>query len=194
MVGHRAVFYLPEACNPDIHRSVMLSEAEEALYRSDICTFGTLYYYRQAILEHLCGYDLKVWGNVPDWLVNRIGSRHLGRGVYEEDKCKAVAGAKIVLNSLHYGEIQAINCRAFEVAGCGGFQLMSYTPAVAEHFEIGKEVEVFHSRKALIEKIDYYLARPEKRAEIAAAGQRRAYAEHTYRQRLATLIDIAGRG
>lgn len=191
MVGHKAVFYLPEACNPEFHRLVMLSGDDVKLYQSEICTFGTLYYYRQAILEHLCGYDLKVWGNVPDWLIDRIGSKHLGVGVYEKEKCKAISGAKIVLNSLHFGEIQSINCRAFEVAGCAGFQLISFTTAVAEHFEIGKEVEVFRNLTELTDKIDYYLARPEKRLEIGMAGQRRAYAEHTYRQRLSKLIEIS---
>jgi spore maturation protein CgeB len=114
----------------------------------------------------------------------------LGRGVYETDKCKAVAGAKIVLNSLHFAEINGLNCRTFEVSGCGGFQLMSYSPAIAEHFEIGKEVEVFHDRNELIEKVEYYLLEHEKREKIARAGQRRAYAEHTYSHRLSMLIDL----
>ena len=192
MVGHPAAYYLPEACNPEVHKTVDLTESEHAEYRSDICTFATLYYYRQAILEPLRKYDLKVWGNVPDWLVNRLGDQHAGRVVYENDKCKAVAGAKIVLNTLHFAEINGLNCRAFEVAGCGGFQLISFSPAISEHFEIGKEIEVFHDHRELKEKIDYYLARPEARHRIAAASQSRAHKEHTYENRLSRLIDTIG--
>jgi spore maturation protein CgeB len=191
-VGHPAVYYLPEACNPQLHKSVALSHADRSTFASDICMFGTLYYYRQAILEHLYRYDLKVWGDVPDWLINRIGTKHTGALVYEEDKCKAVAGTKIVLNTLHYGEIEGLNCRAFEVAGCGGFQLVSWTPAVEEHFKVGEEIEVYHDRNELTEKVEFYLEQPERRHEIALAGQRRAYAEHTYRHRLARLVDLSG--
>lgn len=189
MAGHPAVCYLPEACNPEFHRSIPDTEEGDRRYQSDICTFATLYYYRQAILEPLCKYDLKVWGDVPDWLINRIGSRHMGAGVYEDEKRKAVAGAKIVLNTLHYGEINGLNCRTFEVAGCGGFQLMTYSPAISQHFEIGKEVEVFRNKQELLDKIDYYLDRPEMRRRIAHAGQVRAYAEHTYEKRLSELLE-----
>ncbi len=189
MAGHQAVYYLPEACNPEFHRSIPASEAHDPRYQSDICTFATLYYYRQAILEPLCKYDLKVWGNVPDWLINRIGTRHMGAVVHEDEKRKAVACAKIVLNTLHYGEINGLNCRAFEIAGCGGFQLMTYSPAISQHFEIGKEVEVFRNRQELLDKIDYYLDRPEMRRQIAHAGQARAHAEHTYEKRLSELLE-----
>ena len=193
MAGHPSVHYLPEACNPQFHKSAVLSDAERARFASEICTFGTLYYYRQAILEPLCRYDLKVWGTVPEWLVDRLGAKHMGAGVYEEDKCKAVAGAKIVLNTLHYGEIEGLNCRAFEIAGCGGFQLVSWSPALAEHFSVGEEIEVYHDRGELIEKIEFYLEQPRRRQEIAAAGQRRAYAEHTYRHRLERLLALVCR-
>ncbi|HUJ54001.1 MAG TPA: glycosyltransferase [Steroidobacteraceae bacterium] len=191
MAGHPHVHYLPEACNPAVHRSVELTAEEREYFGADICTFGTLYYYRQALLQALEGYDLKVWGHVPDWLVHRLGARHMGRPVYEADKCKAVAGAKIVLNTLHYGEINGLNCRAFEAAGCGAFQLMSYSPAAAAHFEPDREVVLFRSRRELIDRIDHYLAHPEESVAIARAAQRRAYAEHTYQHRLGRLLELS---
>lgn len=190
MVGHKYVHYLPEACSPSVHKRVSVEGDERPYYAADICTFGTLYYYRQAILEPLRRYRLKVWGQVPDWMVNTLGDAHMGRGVYEEEKCKAIGCSHIVLNTLHFAEIDGLNCRAFEVAGCGGFQLMSYSAAVSRHFEIGKEVEVFRTRDELLDKVDYYLERPETCRLIAEAGQRRAYMEHTYEKRLEELISV----
>ncbi len=186
------VHYLPEACNPIYHKRVKLREEEKSSYASEICTFGNVYYYRQAILESLAKYDLQVWGHRPDWLIDRLGARFKGRPVYEEEKCKAVAGAKIVLNTLHFGEVNGLNCRAFEVAGCGGFQLASFSPAIQEHFRIGEQIEIFRNKSELLEKTDHYLNHPEQAQSIAKAGQERAYAEHTYAHRLQDLIQLSG--
>ena len=185
------VHYLPEACNPVYHRRVDLTEDEMKHYGSEICTFGNVYYYRQAILEPLVKYDLQVWGHRPDWLIDRLNGKFMGRPVYEEEKCKVIAGAKIVLNTLHFGEINGLNCRAFEVAGCGGFQLASYSPAIQEHFKIGEEIEVFRDKSELFDKIDYYLDHQDKAMAIARAGNERAYAEHTYELRLKKLIELS---
>jgi spore maturation protein CgeB len=186
------VHYLPEAFNPVYHKIVELNEDDKQNFECDIFTYGNLYYYRQALLEPLLKYKLRVYGHRPAWLVDRIGDSFVDRAVYEEEKCKAVAGAKITLNSLHFGEIQGLNARTFEVAGCGGFQLSSYSPAVHEHFNVGKEIEVFKDRNELLEKVDYYLGHPEKALAIAAAGYKRARAEHTYEQRLNKIMEISG--
>ncbi len=192
MAGLPSVHYLPEACNPKVHRAVVVSEADRARYAADVMTYGTLYYYRQAILTALSDFDLKVWGGRPDWLVFRLPGRHMGRGIYTAEKCKAVHAASIVLNTLHYGEIRGLNARAFEIAGIGGFQLMSHSPAVDEHFVVGKEIETFSTREELVEKVRHYLGAPEQRAAIAAAGQRRAYRDHTFTQRIKVLLEVSG--
>jgi spore maturation protein CgeB len=181
-------YYLPEACNPTYHKSVELSDEEKRVYTSDICAYGNIYYYRQKILESLKKYDLKVWGNRPDWLIDRLNGQYQGGPVYEDDKCKAISGAKIVLNTLHFGEIRGLSCRVFEVAGCGGFQIVGHSPAIEEHFKIGEQVEVFRDRAELLEKVDYYLDNQEKAKSIAMAGQERAYTEHTYKHRLRELL------
>ncbi|MDF1553819.1 MAG: glycosyltransferase [Deferrisomatales bacterium] len=194
MAGLPSVHYLPEACNPHVHRTVELSDGDRERYAADVMTYGSLYYYRQAILTALKEFDLKIWGAKPDWLVDRLPGRHLGRGIFEEEKCKAVHAASITLNTLHYGEVEGLNARAFEIAGIGGFQLLSHSPVVEDHFVVGREVETFSSRKELVEKVRYYLGEPEKMATIAAAGQRRAYAEHTFCHRLQELTLVSDVG
>ena len=192
MAGLPSVHYLPEACNPRIHRTVKLRAEEKARYKADVMTYGSLYYYRQSILTALNEFDLKVWGAKPDWLVDRLPGRYMGRGIFEEEKCKAVHAARIALNTLHYGEVRSLNARAFEIAGIGGFQLMSHSSIVNDHFVIGEEIETFTSRRELVEKVRYYIEKPEERGSIAAAGQRRAHADHTFRQRLLTLLELSG--
>jgi spore maturation protein CgeB len=182
--------YLPEACNPVVHRTVTPTAGDKERFGCDVTTAATLYYYRAAILEALSGLDLRVWGSVPRFYDGPLRSVASGRSVHMRDKAACFNAAKIVINTLHPMEMGGINARAFEVAGCGGFQLMTHCEAVARHFEPGKEIETFRDLAELREKVRYYLAHEDERRAIAAAGQRRAHAEHTYRQRLQQMLNI----
>jgi spore maturation protein CgeB len=190
MIKSTSFFYLPEACNPRVHRTVELSEEERKVYGCDVMIAGTLYYYRQEILRHLADFDLKIWGRRPDWLLSRLSVPHRGREVFTDDKARAANGARICLNTLHYGEVDGLNVRAFELAGCGGFQLISSVPVLAQHFDIGSEIIAFRSTGELVELVRHYLDRPELAAEIAVRGQHRAHREHTYEHRLREILRI----
>ena len=191
MIASTKFHYLAEACNPRVHRPLPLSSADRDQYGCDAMLAGTLYYYRQEILERLACFDLKVWGAQPDWLVHRLPGKSTGRYVHGDDKVRAALAAKVCVNTLHYAEVNALNCRAFEIAGCGGFQLVTHVPVIADHFEPGSEVVTFNSAAELVEKITYYLRNPGEAAAIAARGQVRAHRDHTYEQRLHELLGIA---
>lgn len=190
MVKSTPFYYLPEACNPAVHRTLSLSMEERATYACDVMIAGTLYYYRQEILRHLTQFNLKPWGLRPDWLIDRLDIDYPGHEVFMDAKAKAARGARICLNTLHYGEVDGLNARAFEIAGCGGFQLITSVPVLREHFEIGSEIVAFRSTDELVELIRYYLSEPELTSAIAQRGQQRAYREHTYRHRLRDIIRI----
>jgi spore maturation protein CgeB len=115
----------------------------------------------------------------------------MGSEVTLEAKARAARAARIALNPLHYAEVNALNCRAFELAGCGAFQLMTAVPVVAEHFEPGVEIETFRNITELVDKIRHYLRHPEDAAEIARRGSLRAHREHSYEHRLADILRIA---
>lgn len=187
MIKSTPFFYLPEACNPQVHRSAVLSGEDEKRYGCDVMIAGTLYYYRQEILRQLASFDLKVWGLQPDWLLNRLERRSLPP-VFMEQKAKAAKAARICLNTLHYGEVDGLNARAFELAGCGGFQLVTSVPVLSEHFAIDSEIVAFGSVDELKEKVRFYLDHPQLAAEIAARGQLRAHREHTYESRLQSIL------
>jgi len=191
MIDSTRFHYLPEACNPRVHRPIAAGPKDRAPYGCDVMIAGTLYYYRQEILLQLSEFDLKVWGLKPDWLDYRLGIPYPGREALFDDKARAVAGARICLNAMHYGEVNGLNCRAFEIAGCGGFQLITAVPVLAEHFRIGEEIVEFRSVAELQELIRFYLAHPELAAEIARKGQERAHREHTYERRLSEIIRVS---
>ena len=185
--------YLPEACNPMWHTPVELSDEDRQRYSCEIAGIGTLHYYRARVLEPLQQYDLKIWGsNRPRWLVSPVSRNYAGAAVVELEKSKALRVAKIVVNVIHYSEIEGVNNSLFEIAGCGAFQIASWQRSIPEIFDVGREIVTFESRSELLDKVRYYLAHQEERNEIAYNGQQRAHRDHTYEQRLNTILRTVG--
>lgn len=185
------VYYLPECFNPARH-VLKDSDADDVdRYRCDITTAGNPHSYRVAFFKHLAAYDVRIWGApAPLWMPSGPVSRMFrGRPVFNEDKARAFTGAKIVINNLHYSEIWGVNARTFEAAGVGAFQLVDWRPGLSQLFEDGKELVSFRGMADLRRKIDYWLPRDAERREIADAGKRRAYRDHTYEKRLKLLLD-----
>ena len=191
MIRSTRFLYLPEACNPRMHRPVPLTASDRQSFGCDVMIAGTLYYYRQEILQQLSSFDIKVWGYRPTWLVDRIPGRFMGRDVHGDDKVRACLASKICLNTLHYAEINGLNCRAFELAGCGGFQLVNRVPVLLDHFTPDVEVATFESIDELRDKINFYLANPAAATAIAENGRRRAHRDHTYEHRLRDILQVA---
>ena len=191
MVRSTRFHYLPEACNPRVHRPLALSEADHQAYGCDVAIAGTLYYYRHEILRSLDEFDVRVWGYAPCWLDDKLRARRMGREVLMDEKVRAMRAARVALNTLHFGEVCSLNCRAFELAGCGAFQLITASPVLAEHFLPGEEIETYASVEELQEKVRHYLKHPESAAAMAARGQQRAHREHTYEHRLKEILALA---
>jgi spore maturation protein CgeB len=82
-----------------------------------------------------------------------------------------------------------VNPRTFEIAACGAFQLVDGRSLLGELFS-DEEMVKFSDLHDLRDKIDYYLQRPEKRAEFAEKGRRRVLAEHTYEKRMEELLAL----
>ncbi len=100
----------------------------------------------------------------------------------------------ICLNLVKGNWEAALIIRHFETTAHGAFTLSYEMGELSDSFEIGKECAVFHDEAELLEKIDYYLARPDERREIAAAGQRRTLSEHLYSHRITTLVELLRKG
>jgi spore maturation protein CgeB len=182
-------YYLPECFNPMRHRADR-SRTPDPRYRCDVCTAGNMHSWRVLVFSHLSAVDVKMWGlQAPLWMPRDLTSRqYQGRPVYNEDKAAAFLGAKIVLNTLHYGEMWGVNVRTFEAAGIGAFQLVDRRPGLSQLFEEEREIVAYDGIEDMKRKIAYWLPRDAERAEISAAAMRRAHREHTYEHRLELLL------
>jgi spore maturation protein CgeB len=191
-LGWKHVFYLPQACDPELHHPIELSDDERRVYGCDLTIAGNMHMFRAAQLAPLAERDLKIWGAPPPaWLDHPIMRRHQHRFVAGDEKCKAMVGAKIVLNNNHFSEIAGTNKRTFEVAAMGAFQLTD-TPALADVFEPDVEVASYDSLPDMLEKVEHYLERAEIRQQMAQRARRRAVAEHTFAHRWAAKMDVLG--
>lgn len=190
--GLQHVHWLPEACEPRVHHPLPLSEEDRRRFGCDLMIYGNPYPYRLRLLEGLADMDLRMYGNGPvRFYGHRLERNWQGEDLYWDRKIKAVLAAKIVVNTSHYGEIESVNARTFEVAGIGGFQVAD-APKVADFFKPGEEIVTFCGPKELRERIEHYLQRPEERRAIAERARERAHREHTYEKRLAKLLEVVG--
>ena len=191
-IGATNVHFLPEACEPTVHRPAEPSAEDRLNYECDVLVYGNMYVYRVRLLERLLdqGFNIRLFGNSPPlWLKSPARKLWQGRGITGDEKGRAIACAKIVLSSSHFGEVESANARIFETAGIGGFQLAD-APGVATYFEPGREIALFRGPEDLLARIRHYLNAPSERAAIAAAGRERALRDHTFVMRLERMFEI----
>ena len=104
---------------------------------------------------------------------------------------RVLAKAGIAVNRhIDVAEEYANNMRLYEATGVGSLLLTDAKLNLGELFEVGQEVVAYRDEDELVDAVEHYLAHEEERAAVAAAGQRRTLADHTYPVRMRELADI----
>jgi len=193
--GQPNAFYLPLAALPDFHRPLENTPAAQRKYGAKVSFLGAGYPNRRAAFRHLRHLDFKIWGS--DWDGDDTLAAHVqrqGERISSEDAVRIYNASQINLN-LH-SSVQSrelvppgdfVNPRAFELAACGAFQLVDRRELMPELFA-DDEMATFSNLEELLEKIDYFLARPEERAAFAERGRQRVLRDHSYHKRMESLI------
>ena len=125
-------------------------------------------------------------------LISReLQARITDRAVWGKELHLLLAQSKIVLNitrSDFYGAETGVNLRIFEAVAAGCFLLTDHCDELKELFEIGKEIDTFHTSGELAEKVHYYLEHEEERTRIAQCGHARFMRSHTWRARIRQML------
>mgnify|MGYP001171398301 CR=1 FL=1 len=104
------------------------------------------------------------------------------------------SAAKLVFNRSLRDDI---NMRVFEGL-CSGSLLITNDLAINGQNELfipGEHLITYHSAEDLLEKVNYYLAHDGERKRIAASGQAHVLQKHTYRHRMAAVLEeMRGKG
>ena len=194
--GFRGV-YQPLAFDPRV-----LDDLDEAPIDRDVVFVGSLHRYRHhrqggellaAAAEQL---PLELWGyRAESWPADSAVRRAYRGEAWGLEMLRILRSARVSLN--RHSEAargNANNLRLYEATGVGSLLLTDEKRNLHELFEPGREVVVYRDAGDLVARARYYLDHEEERNEIAAAGQRRTLADHTFERRiseLATLLDEA---
>jgi spore maturation protein CgeB len=190
-------YWLPFACDPELHRRVTLSPEEKSLYGCDIAFVGSLhldlYPNRLPMLEALADFKMGVWGPGARALPasSPVYGKIRGDGIGYEEWVRIYSAARIVLCAHSSGPdepCRQASPRVYEVLACGGFLLCDDQPDVRALFEDGRDLVIFRDLSDLKQKARYYLDHDRERREIAARGHGKVLTDHTYRHRVAALI------
>ncbi|MBI4561110.1 MAG: glycosyltransferase [Candidatus Rokubacteria bacterium] len=165
---HPRVYWLPYACDPDIHRD---SGGERTL---DIAFVG-----KPAI------------GNrerTLTRLARQYRMNNYRRFYTTAEMVRTYSEAKIVVNKPIKRDL---NMRVFDALACGS---MLITERIGNGQEVlfrdGEHLATYENENGLFELVEYYLRRDEERNAIAARGCDLVARDHTYLHRARDLMDV----
>jgi spore maturation protein CgeB len=192
----RQSVFLPHGYDPEIHRPLRLNQNDCERYGCDVSLIATHAAKKEHAVRELVAYrpnlHLRIWGNL--WSTNNQSaqlSQYLAGPALEGNLySKAIKASKVnlAIMGVRPGIEDKTTTRTYEIPACGGFMLHERTSEVLELYEEGKEIACFSDAKELGDKIDYYLAHPEERVAIAAAGRARCVPAYSYDNRMAEII------
>lgn len=204
-MGCPSVHHLPFANDFRVYRPHMVDQQK----RVDILFLGSGYWNRIRFFDGIAPYLATKNVLISGWWWDRLSNYHLladkirpGEWMTPAMTADYYAGAKIVIN-LHRAHdddsynrntrhipAHSVNPRTFEIAGTGAFQLTDVRFDTPNFYVPGKEIATYSSPEELIGKIEYYLIREDERMAIARAGLKRTLRDHTYENRLGTLLSV----
>lgn len=106
-----------------------------------------------------------------------------------EDAAKKFCMSKVVFNISIKDDV---NMRVFETMATGSFLLTNYLPTFKDVFGDyeGKLFVTYKTLDEAVEKARYYIEHDEERERIAKAGQDEVLKQHTYAERIKTIMDV----
>ncbi len=187
--------YLPAAADPSVFAPRELSPEDRKLYGAPVGFMGAGYHNRQRFLPHLADLGLKVFGtewNLSDALA---AAMPLPNRRMTPDECARIFCATTVNVNLHSSvyhngvnpDGDFVNPRTFEIASCGGYQVVDRRSLMEELFQTeGPDAELcfFDSETSCRREIRRATGDPEGRRAMADRARKRVLACHTYQVRM----------
>ena len=184
-LGCLKVQFVAEAFDPHTHCPMPVNAKEREYYGGPVGFIGAWERERAESMSELArrGIRIHIWGG--GWNKRRFRDRNIrieGKAIYGEEYALAICAFDINLGFLRKCNRDLQTTRSIEIPACGAFMLAERTDEHLALFEEGKEAEFFDCDDELLEKVLYYLAHPNERRRIAAAGRARclqsSYSNH----------------
>lgn len=199
LLGRERVAYVPHGFSGRVHGPVY-SAMPESGFAADVLHAGNHSVWKQRWLEGaaaaLPDASFRIVGN--RWRENVSGGAlvrsdmsdaRLGIG-YSRAIQTARINIAVNMGPTESGWEDRVSTRTFEIPACKGFMLHVDSEEVRTFFEPGVEIDVFSTPEDLADKIGFYLARPELRAQMIERAYARCVPAYSYAARAK---EIAGR-
>lgn len=175
--GFPRVVHMELAANPAVRDPGEIPEAERRALGGPVGFIGHWEPVTERQLLHLVRHDvpLKIYGGGWD---DAEAASELSRAVQHrfvkgDEYARAIVSFDINIGIVSKWNRNHTASRTFQIPALGAFLLHERNEVVTRYFKEGVEAEFFDSDDELLEKCRHYLARPEERRRIAAAGRRR---------------------
>jgi glycosyltransferase involved in cell wall biosynthesis len=169
--GIDSATWLPLACDPAVHRK------HDVVKEYDVAFVRHVF---PGPREELLG-----------MIAREFPAHFIGRAFFDE-MARTYSASRVVFNRSLGNDI---NMRVFEALACGSLLVTNDLAENGQEELLGDRVHLaaYRESEELIEIIAYYLAHPEEREAIAAAGRAEAVGRHTYRHPMERLLAEAER-
>ena len=158
------------ACDPEMHKRLKLDRSHDIGFVGNDGGIPRKFYLQE--------------------IRERYPSSFIGRADYRE-MSRIYSSSKIGFNFAIRGE--SLTMRSYEIMACGAMLLMKRLrddSAEKMGFMDREHLVIFDGPEDLFSLIDYYLKNEEERKQIAENGYRLITEQHTYKHRLAEMMNI----
>lgn len=197
------IYHLPLGTDPLLYYP--LEPQQDYLY--DVCLTGYPYPERIALVNQLLTdtqHTFMIAG--PLWKKYIINHKHNSRvavmnnWIEPESVRNLFNRSKIILNphrTNHFHknkntlqiENKSINNRTFDIAACGGFQLLSHKPDVGMHFDISQDIVVYSRVEECIELVNQFINDESSRNDYRNHALKRVAENHTFAHRIKFILE-----
>jgi hypothetical protein len=187
------------AFDPDLHRPLEMTQRDYERFGCDVSYIGTWSPKKEELLTQIAlrrpSLKLRIWGEY--WNNARSAAIRDSIGGHEvlgNEFVRALLGSKInlsIMSEARKGSSRGdqVANRTFVVPACGAFVLHERTDELLQYFKEDEHLGCFGDADELIVKIDYYLARPELRQQVAEQGREMVWREHSWDRRIRVITD-----
>jgi spore maturation protein CgeB len=147
--------------------------------------------YRSDILDYLGEHNVKIWGD-EGWKQRFPYYRNLSRyyqgGRLSYDHLRKLYHlCTINLNLPSPQVLSGFQPRTFEIAACKGFQIADWREELDEWFD-EDELVTFRNIPELLEKVDYFVRRPEERTAYVEKLYKKVVKSHSWEVRVEEIM------
>lgn len=195
----KKIYWLPFACDPEVHKPMDMDSEEKKRWGSDVSFMGSYYPNRARILEKIDDSDLRIWGPGWDKLDHNspLKKRATDTQLKPEEWKKIFSSSKISI-AIHFQDGETLchqaSPRVYEALACRSFLLVDDQKDVKSLFQDRKHLVIFKETEDLRQKITYYLDQSDERKKIASQGHEEIVHKHTYLHRMQEMFSVIEAG